>query len=225
MRGGRLMGGQTSRMNIPKPEELVSRLESRLKGPKPGLASQLRMVPDPRPGDQTYQEVGDRCLKAGVLVLLYVRDCRLHLALTRRTSKVAHHQAQISFAGGRMDENENEIEAALREAREEIGIIPNSIRILGELTPLYIPPSNYCIFPVVAFAGKRPDFQPFPEEVAEIIEVPLDHLLDPRNTRREVWPIRGNEVSVPFYEFLGHKIWGATAMVLAELLELIHHSA
>jgi 8-oxo-dGTP pyrophosphatase MutT (NUDIX family) len=211
-------------MRLSSPETLIARLEARLKERRPGLAAQLRMVPDPRPGDQTYEEVGDRCLKAGVLILLYAREDRIFLALTRRTSKVAHHQAQISFPGGQMDKSESIVEAALREAREEVGIRPECLRILGELTPLYIPPSNYCIYPVVAFADGRPDFRPFAEEVEEVIEVPLDHLLDPHNMRRETWPLKGADVSVPFYQFSGHKIWGATAMVLAELVELLRPS-
>jgi 8-oxo-dGTP pyrophosphatase MutT (NUDIX family) len=208
-------------MILSEPENLIARLESCLRGPKPGLAAQLRMVPDPRPGDQTYQDVGDSCLKAGVLVLLYTWKERVYLALTRRTSKVAHHQDQISFPGGQMDERESIVEAALREGREEVGIRPESLRILGELTPLYIPPSNYCIYPVVAFAKRRPDFRPFPDEVEEVIEVPLDHLLNPDNTHQETWPLRGVDVSVPFYQFGDHKIWGATAMVLAELIEML----
>ena len=211
-------------MNLPEPGDLIARLESRLREPKPGLAAQLRMVPDPRPGDQTYEEVGDRCLKAGVLILLYACEDRIFLALTRRTSKVAHHQAQISFPGGQMDKSESVVEAALREAREEIGIRPEFLRVLGELTPLYIPPSNYCIYPVVAFAEGRPDFRAFEEEVEEVIEIPLAHLLDPDNIRRETWPLRGADVSVPFFQYHAHKIWGATAMVLAELLELLRPS-
>jgi 8-oxo-dGTP pyrophosphatase MutT (NUDIX family) len=196
-------------------------LERRLHGPKPGLESQLKMVPDPRPGDKTYQEAGDSCLRAGVLVLIYPREGNYFLVLTRRTSQVAHHQAQISFPGGHMDEHESAVEAALREAEEEINIVPAEVRVLGGLTPLYISPSNYCIYPVVAAAERRPDFRPSPHEVAEVIEVPLDHLLDLRNIKKEKWPLRGIEVTVPFYYYRGHKIWGATAMVLAELLDLI----
>jgi len=120
-----------------------------------------------------------------------------------------------------MDEHENAVETALREAVEELSIKPDEVRVLGELTPLYIPPSNYCIYPVVAAAARRPEFDPSPHEVAEVIEVPLDHLLDPRNVTREMWPLRGIDVTVPFYLFQGHKIWGATAMVLAELLDLL----
>ena len=169
----------------------------------------------------TYQEAGDTCLRAGVLVLIYPWDDGYYLVLTRRTSHVAHHQAQISFPGGQMDKHESSVETALREAAEELNIAPSEVRILGELTPLYIPPSNYCIYPVVAVAERRPEFRPSPHEVAEVIEVPLAHLLDSRNVKREEWPLRGMKVTVPFYFFGGHKIWGATAMVLAELLDLI----
>lgn len=199
----------------------IQLLEGRLHGEKPGLQAQLRMVPDPRTGDKTYQEAGDTCLRAGVLVLIYPREGRQHLVLTRRTSQVAHHQAQISFPGGQMDENESAGETALREAAEELAIAPAMVRIIGKLTPLYIPPSNYCIYPIVAVAESRPDFRPSPHEVDEVIEVPLTHLLDARNIKREKWPLRGMDVTVPYYFFRGNKIWGATAMVLAELLDLI----
>ncbi len=196
-------------------------LRVRLRGPKPGLKAQLKMVTSPRPGDKTYLDVGGSCLKAGVLVLLYPWREKLSLVLTRRTSTVAHHQAQISFPGGRMDKGESAVAAAIREAHEELQIMPDSIRILGELTPLYVPPSNYCIYPVVAGVVERPDFRPSPIEVAEIIEVPVEHLLDPTNVRQETWPLRGMDVRVPFYLFKDHKIWGATAMILAELVDLI----
>ena len=196
-------------------------LERRLSGPKPGLVSQLKMVPDHRRHEKTFQEIGDSCHRAGVLLLLYPWQGRLHVVLTRRTAKVAHHQAQISFPGGQQDSHESPLEAALRETLEELDVAPSSVRVLGELTPLYVPPSNYCIYPVVAAADSRPDFRPSPHEVAEVLEIPLDHLLDAKNTRREVWPLRGLDVNVPFYLFQDHKIWGATAMIMAELLDLI----
>ncbi len=206
---------------IAKIKEALQSLEKALKGPKPGLKAQLKMITNPRPGNKTYQEVEDSSFKAGVLVLLYPWKKRLHLVLTRRTPSVLFHQGQISFPGGRQDRGESLRQTALREAREELKIEPAEVRILGELTPLYIPPSNYCIYPVVAAADRRPDFQPSSHEVAEVIEVPVGHLLDDANIRREVWTIRGIQADVPFYFFKGHKIWGATAMVLAELIELL----
>ncbi len=206
---------------MPGFKEITNLLEKRLMGPLPGLMAQLKMVTDPRPGNKVYHEVEDTSIKAGVLVLLYPWINRLHLVLTRRTDRVDLHQAQISFPGGHQEEGESSEQTALRETHEEINVSPESIQILGELTPLYIPPSNYCIYPIVATANKRPDFKPSTHEVAEVIEVPLDHLLDPKNVRKEEWTIRGVEVLVPFYLFKEQKIWGATAMVLAELVELL----
>jgi 8-oxo-dGTP pyrophosphatase MutT (NUDIX family) len=201
--------------------ETLHSLEERLSGPKPGLIAQLGMTPNPRPGHQVYYEVEDTSLKASVLVLFYPREGNLHLVFTRRTDNVDFHKGQISFPGGRLEAGEGLEQAALREAQEELEIDPDSVRILGMLTPLYIPPSNYCIYPVVALTESRPDFRPSQIEVAELLEIPLDHLLSPQNVRREMWAIMGADVEVPFYAFGEHKIWGATAMVLAELLEMI----
>ena len=195
-------------------------LENRLSQGLPGLSAQLFMVPDPRPGSKVYTEVQDFCLRAGVLILLYPKEDTLSVVLTRRTEKLERHQAQISFPGGRQEEGESLEQTALRETCEELGIDPVDIRIIGQLTPLYIPPTNYCIYPVVARMDKIPHFFPSAFEVAEVLEIPLEHLLDPKTVHREKWTLRGAEVSVPFYLYQGHKIWGATAMVLAEFLEL-----
>jgi len=202
-------------------KDTIQYLEKALKEPKPGLDAQLKMMPHPRPGNKLYSEVEDSCLKAGVLILLYPLKDQLHLVFTRRTDRVDFHQAQISFPGGQQEQDESFKEAAVREAHEEVNISPDSIRILGELTPLYIPPSNYCVYPVVAFSDSRPDFQPSEHEVEEVIEVPLDHLLNPENISRETWHYKGRDIEVPFYFCKGDKIWGATAMILAELLDLL----
>jgi 8-oxo-dGTP pyrophosphatase MutT (NUDIX family) len=201
--------------------EFSQHLEEKLAGPKPGLEAQLAMITNPRPGHQVYNEMEDSCHKAGVLVLFYPWKGHLHLVLTRRTQRVDYHKGQVSFPGGRQERGETLEQTAKREAHEELDIDPDSIRLLGKLTPLYIPPSNYCIYPVVAVAESRPHFRPYHLEVAEVIEVPIDHLLNPQNVRREIWTLRGTEVEVPFYAYTGHKIWGATAMVLAELLKIL----
>lgn len=204
-----------------KTQEILRRIETRLTGPKPGLKVQLEMITNPRPGHKVYHQVKDSCIKAGVLVFLYPWRGKLYLVLTRRTRLMGFHQAQISLPGGSQEKGESLEQTALREAHEELNIPPKSVRILGELTPLYIPPSNYCIYPVVAAAWRRPDFRPSRQEVDEIIEIPLDHLRDPQNIRREIWTLRKTETEVPFYFFEEHKIWGATAMVLAELIALL----
>jgi len=198
-----------------------AKLEEKLKSDKPGLSAQLKMVSHPRPGQKPYGEVEDISLKAGVMLLLYPRGGSRYLVLIRRTSTVLHHKDQISFPGGQLEPGEDFVRAALRETQEELGVPPEKIRILGELTPLYIPPSNFCIYPVVAAVDGPLSFQPHPEEVAEIVEIQLDHLLDAKNIREEKWVVRGEPLNVRFYACGDHKIWGATAMVLAEFLDIL----
>ncbi|MFC2161537.1 NUDIX hydrolase [Acidobacteriota bacterium] len=203
------------------PIHFFSMLKKSLDTPLPGLAAQLNMVPDPRPGNKVYTEVLESCKKAGVLVLLYPKGSRVFVVLTKRTDFLELHQAQISFPGGRQEKGETIEQTTLRETHEELGILPSVIQILGQLTPLYIPPTNYCIYPVVAWINEQPQFIPSPFEVAEVLEIPLSYLADPNTIQREIWTLYGKDVDVPFYFFEDNKIWGATAMVLAEFLAIL----
>ena len=204
-----------------EPQEILRRIEKGLWAPLPGIPAQLSMVPEPRPGHKAYFEVEDTCRKAGVLILLYPKDGRLRILLTLRTERVNHHRGQISLPGGEQYPGESIEATALRETSEELGLDLGAVRVLGRLTPLYIPPSNYCIYPIVAHVASPLEFRPQPDEVAEVIEPPVDHLADPVNVLRETWQYGGQDHEVPFYGFEGHKIWGATAMVLAEFLALL----
>jgi 8-oxo-dGTP pyrophosphatase MutT (NUDIX family) len=200
----------------------IKNLEERLRQPLPGLHAQLRMMPvPPPPGQKTYAEVGDDCLQGAVLSLLYPRAGETHLVFIRRPQTAVHHKGQISFPGGHVEAGESRSQAAVREAQEEVGLIPKTAHVLGALTPLYIPPSRFCIYPFVAITNITPSFVPEPEEVDEILEIPLTHLLDESNTRQETWTFEIGPREVPFYAFGPHKIWGATAMVLSELLEIL----
>ncbi|HET91256.1 MAG TPA: CoA pyrophosphatase [Chloroflexi bacterium] len=187
--------------------------------PLPGFQAQLEMSPRPRP----FEPPPDiRPRQAGVLLLLYpVRDV-LHLVLTMRPSTLNHHGGQISLPGGGWEEGDDSLqETALREAREEIGVPSAGIELLGPLTPFYVPPSNNCVHPFVAYLPQRPQFSPDPQEVAELLEVPLHLLLEPVTRREEDWIWRGATLHVPFYAVGGYKIWGATAILLAEFLALL----
>ena len=199
-------------------------LRTALARPLPGLPVQMGMAPVPRPGTERILDPTLNCRRAGVLVLFYPRDGELCLVLTRRTDAVDTHRGQISFPGGSMDPGEDAASAALREAWEELAVDTGQLEVLGELSPLYIPPSGFCIYPVVACAGERPSFVPNPGEVAEVLEVSLAHLLDLGTRGEEIWPMRGVDVCVPFYRVGHHKVWGATAMVLCELLALIQEA-
>lgn len=199
----------------------INHLRDVLRRPLPGLAAQMGMSPQPRPGTERILEPSLDCRRAAVLVLFYPCDGDLCLVLTRRTDRLESHRGQISFPGGSMDPGEDEIMAAKREAMEELGVPPAAVQVLGRLSPLYIPPSGFCIYPVVAWTPTPPAFTPSEAEVAEVLQVPIRHLLLPATRCEEMWELRGARVRVPFYAVGQHKVWGATAMVLCELLSLL----
>jgi 8-oxo-dGTP pyrophosphatase MutT (NUDIX family) len=197
----------------------IKRIRAAMRGPLPGFAAQITMAPRPRAFSPPS---GVEPRLAGVLLLLYPIHGVLHLVLTVRTASLNHHSGQISLPGGGWEEGDASLEAtALREAREEIGIATDGLELLGPLTPLYIPPSNNVAHPFVAYALQRPVFHPDPQEVAELLEVPLHLLLDPATRREEDWMWRGAPLHVPFYAVGEHKVWGATAIILAEFVALL----
>ena len=187
--------------------------------PLPGMAAQVTMAPRPRP---FRPPDGSTPRQAGVLVLLYPVGGRLHLVFTVRPANLDHHAGQVSFPGGGWEEGDTSLaETALRETREELGISAEGIEVLGPLTPLYIPVSHNMVHPFVALAPRRPTFQPDPLEVAALLEVPLATFRDPSIRGEDRMERDGLEVVIPYYAVRGHKIWGATAIILAEFLALL----
>ncbi|MBC7251600.1 MAG: CoA pyrophosphatase [Anaerolineae bacterium] len=201
-------------------QSTIAGLRLALQRPKPGWAAQRLMAPRPRP---TLAERGPHHQphQAGVLILLYPVNHDLAFPLTLRTETVENHKGQISLPGGAREGDEPLSWTALRETQEELGVDPASVEVLGDLTPLYVPPSDYCIYPFVAFCPFHPAWEPDPIEVAEVLEIPLSLLRDPHTVHREWWKIRGQDVDVPFYLIGRHKVWGATAMVLSEFMAVL----
>jgi len=156
-----------------------------------------------------------------VLVLLYWRDHEIYLVLTKRRDDLHSHAGQISFPGGRHEESETLLTTALRETEEEVGIPITAVQSLGQLTTIYIPPSGFMVHPFVGWYqnGGAPQFTPSEDEVAQIIEVPLMTLLDPKTAVAEPWDFKGHKVMVPYFSVQGHKVWGATAIMLSEFIE------
>jgi 8-oxo-dGTP pyrophosphatase MutT (NUDIX family) len=184
------------------------------------------MLPVGRAGQRPPELPGQPRI-GGVLLLLYCHEQTMHLVLTRRRDNLNSHAGQISFPGGRQEANETAVQAALRETEEEIGVPAAKITIWGELTSIYIPPSDFEVHAFVGWTngGKRPSFVPEPREVAEIIEVPLQQLLDPQTREVGPIPVRGAIYTVPYYNVNGQKVWGATAILLSEFLERLRRTA
>ncbi len=156
---------------------------------------------------------------SAVLVLLYPHNDAIFLPLTVRLAALRTHSGEVSLPGGRYDEADNDLQhTALREAWEELAIPSATVTIWTSLTPVWIPVSNYQITPFVGWSDKRPAFKPAAGEVAELIEAPLHELLRPDTIHTETWELRGQRMQVPFFALGEHKVWGATSMILAELV-------
>ena len=195
-------------------------IRAALQQPLPGLAAQIKLAPEYRVESLRARPPAD-ARSAGVLILLYPHDGAWHFPLMKRADDGLVHGGQISLPGGSQEAGESLRETALREAGEEIGAACTEIDVLGQLSTIYIPPSNFLVTPTVGCAAQRPDFRCDPREVAELIEVPLSALFDRDVVQREPWQLRGVTVDVPFYQIGPHKVWGATAMILSELSMLL----
>ena len=204
---------------------MIGRLDAlrrRLREPLPGLAAQLQMAPRPRtPLDPSVAP--DALRQAAALLLVYEQEGHWHIPLTVRGSALRQHTGQVSLPGGRIDPGETPEHAALREAYEEIGLMPDVVDVLGILTPLPIAVSGHLLHPVVGFASHRPQFVIAEHEVARLLEVPLSRL-QPELVRwgrrvRSHSPLES--MDVPFFEVDDAEVWGATAMVLAEFIAVM----
>ena len=182
------------------------------------------MAPTPRVGwDPLKVPEGTR--DGAALLLIYPHHDTIHLSLTVRGSGLRNHTGQVSLPGGRVDEGESIEAAAIREAEEEIGVARDSVQLLGRLTPLHIPVSNFLLHPVVGVVPARPVFNRAEWEVARIIEPTLDQLRDPATVKREfrtrTTAGQAVQIDVPFFAIESEKVWGATAMVLAEFCAIL----
>jgi 8-oxo-dGTP pyrophosphatase MutT (NUDIX family) len=201
--------------------EIERTLRQRLGKTLPGIEAQIRFAPELLRKALRSGEVVTQPRQAAALLLLYPHATGPAVALTVRASGLTRHPGQISLPGGATDPGETLAQAALREAAEETGVDPESVRILGELTPVHVIVSGFTLHPVVGVADKRPNFAPAPEEVEEILEVSLDHLRDASRIRQGTRIREGIAVEYPYFDLLGHQVWGATAMILGEFICLL----
>ncbi len=203
---------------------MISYLHDALQQPLPGEDAHFKMAP--------YRKIiKDQLLSAdkaprlsAVLVLFYPKNEVPHIVLMKRPEYDGTHSGQVSFPGGKMEESDNNLEAtARREAEEETGILGASIRMLGKLTELYIPPSGFMVSPYVGYLNETPSFVPDDYEVAELIEMPVSDLLDDSiiGSRKIHLKSKNIHLTTPCFNVNGHVVWGATCMMLSELKEIL----
>lgn len=206
--------------------DFIEKIGKQLERPLPGVEAQYRMATAFR---YNRMPAPPTAVKAGVLALFYPKAGKWHIVLIERTSRHAEdrHSGQISFPGGRHEPSDPSMEyTALRETEEEVGVDAAQIKLLGKLTELYIPVSNFLVHPYVGFTEQHPGFNPQPDEVAAILEVPFEHFLTDRNLRKKDMTLRDNLLlrNVPYFDIHGKVLWGATAMMMSELLALIEQN-
>jgi len=200
----------------------IQKLATALGAKLPGEEAQFRMAPVARPRMADAISEGATFRKAAVLIPLFRNDGEDFVLLTLRSTYDGVHSGQVSFPGGKFDESETDpIDVALREMEEEVGVSAEGVTVLGLLSPLYIPVSRMHVQPVVAWINYA-EWLPHEKEVAGIIEVPIRLFSNPVviQTKWMELTSRG-EVEVPYYELLGHTVWGATAMILSEFLAVL----
>ncbi len=202
---------------------MIEKLKNQLSKELPGKVTQYKMAHSARVNPVSPPK--DARI-ACVLALLYPKNKQWHIVLIERMSsnKNDRHSGQISFPGGGLEPSDPSLEAgALREANEEVGVIDQDIEILGALTEMYIPVSNFLVYPFVGKIDYTPEFIPQQSEVKSILEVPLALLQDPNTIQKTDLKISTQITlkNVPYYNVQNHVVWGATAMMLSEFLEVI----
>lgn len=198
----------------------IPRLERSLRAPLPGQEAQYRMA---HPVRQHVPPIPADVSEAGVLALFFPKaeEWNLTLILRQNRNPNDRHGGQISFPGGRRETADHDLsDTALREAEEEVGIDQRDVQLLGGLTELYIPVSNFRVEPYVGFVEHEPSFVPQESEVAQILQIPFQEFLTTNNRRYKDFKLNPQMTikDMPYFAVGGHVVWGATAMMISELL-------
>ena len=199
---------------------IAEELRRRLAEPRPDFRP-LAMAPELSYGRHAGPVAID-ARAAAVLVLLYpAPDDTWQVLMTIRSSEMPSHAGQVSFPGGRSEGDETPEQGALREYIEELGTPPTGLEIVGRLSPVFVFVSNFDVTPVVALAAEPPQVQPSPDEVAGVISFPWEVLLQPETKQSLRIQRRGLAFDAPCYRVQGYSIWGASAMMLEELVTVL----
>jgi 8-oxo-dGTP pyrophosphatase MutT (NUDIX family) len=201
-------------------DNFIKKIGIELHKPLPGKNAQIKMAPVVHLNRFSMDASNAR--KGGVLLLLSYQNDELHVTLIKRVEDGGAHSGQISFPGGKSEDFDTDIVGtAMRETFEEVGIEPEKVDILGSLSSLYIPVSNYLVFPAVGFIADKPRFVADPNEVDKILNIPLEYFLSERYIKTQKINARNYIIDAPCYQINGYTIWGATAMIMSEFVDIV----
>ena len=203
----------------------IEELKQKFLRPLPGALSHLKMSPSHRMEDFSgLNDMMPLAKRSAVLVLLFPDQGQLKTVFIKRSEYDGVHSGQISFPGGQFESTDRSFEAtAIRETYEEIGVSSDKIQLVGQLTDFYIPPSNFLVKVFVGYSTQKPEYIPDKKEVHSVVEFDMDDLYDSNNiTQKEFYSTsRKILVNAPTYIINGVEIWGATAMIVSELLDVL----
>ncbi|HTF02542.1 MAG TPA: CoA pyrophosphatase [Bacteroidia bacterium] len=209
--------------SLASPIDFLTLLKKRLASPLPGAAAQDKMSSRARLPLETYLQKHPDYRTSAVLMLMYPLNEMVHTMIIERPSYEGIHSGQLALPGGKMDQGDlSPMDTAIRETFEEVGVRVTRAQLIGELTPLYIPPSNFLVHPFVAWLDEQPVFVPDEREVEAILEVPLNTFLNPElKSRRRIVIGTNMFIEAPCYMLGDQVLWGATAMMFSELEAII----
>lgn len=201
----------------------IKQLGNRLEGTLPGRDAHAQMAPSHTREliNQGYQKADAR--ESAVLILLYYQAGEWKFPLIVRNEYPGVHSGQVSLPGGKKEESDPDLACtALRETQEEIGVNRHSVSLVGKLTPFYVHPSNFIIFPFVGYSPVLPVFEPDRKEVQQILQLKLNQISSPEKVVLQSFTTAaGARFDAPGHWVEGHFLWGATAMILNELAEIV----
>lgn len=202
-------------------DQFIEDFTRELKKGLPGSEAQQKMSPSIRNHSDNKNDPS-LARDSSVLILFYQKGDQLYFPLIKRSNGDHRHSGQISLPGGKFElSDKNLVHTAIRETEEELGLLGNKIHIIGPITGLYIPISNFQVQPIVAYYKGSPQFKADPFEVNQIIETNIQELFRIDNKHEEIIHKNGFDIKAPYYNVKGHKLWGATAMIVSELEELL----
>ena len=203
--------------------DIILNIAKRLSEPLPGENAQMLMGSGIRMKELRFMPADENTKKSAVMILLYPKNNSIYSVLILRPKYNGTHSGQVSLPGGKFETCDNDFsETALRETQEEVGIDASKINIIGALTELFIPPSNFLVFPFVGYLNEEPLFFANKKEVTKIIEYPISMLINEDIVKTKTFEIKNNiSFAAPYFDINGNVVWGATAMILSEFKEIL----